>query len=506
MADFLLGDVFRFWQGGGEFKELYGNRLGFYLQDNWRVTPNFTLNTGVRWDPMFPFTDKLGRVQCFLPGTQSTRFPNAPNGYLNAGDPGCPEGGFNTYWPAFSPRIGFAYRPGSGKTVIRGGWGLFWNPQFTVLYNGFVNSAPFSPQITRFGVRFEDPYGGTTNPFPGSFAPFDPPADSQFVLPLGQMGAFGSDFRPSFNHSYNLTVEREFIANTVVRLSYVGTLGRFLSYSQDVNYARYATGATVGNIQSRRPYQNYGPVLVADSGSNSSYHALQVSVERRMARNFSIEANYTWSASIDEISEDSTPGQSASLSNPYDRIGNRGRSDFDNPHRFVASYVWSLPQLAGQNAFVRGVFGGWESSGIVTLRNGFPFTATAGTDRSLSGIGGDRADVMGDPNISGDRSKADMIARYFNPAAFQLPTLGTFGTTPRGFMRGPGAQTFDLSMMKGFTLTEKTRLQFRAEFFNAFNRANFSNPFSQVNTPARFGRIESAADPRIIQLALKFNF
>lgn len=506
MADFLLGDVFRFWQGGGEFKELYGHRLGFYLQDNWRVTPSLTLNAGMRWDPMFPFSDKLGRVQCFVPGAQSMRFPNAPSGYLNAGDPACPEGGFNTYWPAFSPRLGFAWRPGSGKTVIRGGWGWFWNPQFTVLYNGFVNSAPFSPQITRFGVPFEDPYGGTTNPFPGSFAPFDPPADSQFVLPLGQMGAFTPRFRPSYNQSYNFTLERELVGNTVARLSYVGTLGRFLSYNQDVNYGRYAPGATVGNIQQRRPYLDYGPVLIADSGSNSSYHALQVSVERRMARNFSIEANYTWSASIDEFSEDSTPGQSASIPNPFDRRGNRGRSDFDNPHRFVASYVWSLPQLNGQNALVRGILGGWESSGIVTLRNGFPYTTTAGTDRSLSGIGGDRTDVVGDPNISGDRSKADMIARYFNTAAFQLPVIGTFGTTPRGFLRGPGSANFDLSMMKSFAIREKMRFQFRAEFFNAFNRANFSNPYSQVNNASRFGRIESAADPRIIQMALKFNF
>lgn len=506
MADFILGDVWRFWQGGGEFKELYGNRLGFFAQDNWRVRPQLTLNLGLRWDPMFPYTDTLGRVQCFRPGIQSTRFPNAPLGYLNAGDSGCPAGGFDTYWGSLAPRFGFAYRPGNARTVIRGGMGYFWNPQFTILYNGFVNAAPFSPQITRFGVRFEDPYADTVNPFPASFAPFDPPKNATFVLPLGQIGSFGANFRPSYMQGYNLTVERELAANTVVRVSYVGNLGRFLSYNQDLNFARFAPGATTGNIAQRRPYRDFGPTLVADSGSTSSYHALQISFERRMARSFSIEANYTWAATIDEFSEDSTPGQSSSIPNPLDRRGNRARADFDNPHRFVASYVWSLPALRDASRLVRGVLGGWESSGIITIRNGFPFNVSTGSDRALSGIGLDRPDVVGDPNLPSNRSRAERIAAYFNTAAFVPNAIGTFGTTPRNFLRGPGAVNTDLALMKMFNLRENLRLQYRAEFFNALNKPNFSNPFASLNNAARFGRIEGAGDPRIIQMALKVLF
>lgn len=506
MADLMLGDVWRFWQGGGEFKELYGNRLGVFVQDNWRVRPELTVNLGLRWDPTFPFTDSVGRVQCFRPGLQSTRFPNAPLGYLNAGDPGCPEGGFDTYLGTFAPRLGFAFRPGSGRTVVRGGAGIFWNPQFTVLYNGFVNAAPFSPQITNFGVRFEDPYGSGVNPFPASFAPFDPSPNSTFVLPLGQLGSFDARFRPSYMQGYNLTVEHEVAANSVIRVSYVGNMGRFLSYNTDVNFARYAPGATTGNIQARRPFSNYGPTLVAGSGSTSSYHALQLGFERRMNRNFSIEANYTWSASIDEFSEDTTPGQSSSIPNPLDRRGNRGRSDFDNPHRFVASYVWALPALTNSQPLLRGILGGWESTGIVTIRNGFPFTVTTGADRSFSGIGLDRPDVIGDANLASDRSRAERIARYFNTSAFQLNALGTFGSAPRSFLRGPGAVNFDLALMKSFPIKERFRLQYRAEFFNAFNKPNFGSPFAQLSNAARFGRIESAADPRILQMALKFQF
>jgi hypothetical protein len=506
MADFITGNVFRFWQGGGEYKDLRGNRFGMFVQDTWKATPTLTLVAGLRWDPVYPYSDKLGRVQCFAPGQQSTRFPNAPLGYLNAGDAGCPAGGFPEYKGAVAPRFSFAWNPGNGKTVFRGGAGMFWNPQFTVLYNGFVNAAPFSPQITTFGVPFHDPFGSVPNPFPAAFAPFDAPRDSTFVTPMGQLGTFDQGFRPSFMQSFNFTVERSLNTNTVARVSYVGNMGRHLSYNRDVNFARYEPGATTSNIQDRRPYGDYGAILSAEAGSNSSYHAMQLSLERRVSSGFSVEANYTWSASIDDLSEDTTPGQSGSIPNPLDRRSNRGRSDFDNPHRFVASYVWALPTLKNQHVFLRSVLGGWESSGIITIRNGFPFTVNSGSDRSLSGIGADRADIVGNPNLPGDRPKSEWLARYFDPAAFTVAAPGTFGNAPRSLMRGPGASTFDLSLVRNFPIHDKMRLQFRSEFFNAFNRANFNSPFALANTPARLGRIESAGDPRIIQFALKLQF
>jgi hypothetical protein len=506
MADFMLGEVYQFWQGGGEYKELKGHRIGLFIQDDWRTTSNLTLNLGVRWEPFLPYKDTIGRTQCFVPGQQSTRFPNAPNGYLNAGDPGCPEGGFENYMKAFAPRFGFAYRPGGGRTVLRGGAGLFWNPQFTILYNGFVNSAPFSPQITLNGVSFSDPYARIPNPFPASFAPFDPPADASFVLPLGQFGAFSSGFKPSYQESFNFTVEHEVMNGLLGRASYVGNLGRRLSYNYNPNYARYAPGATTGNIQQRRPYRDFAAILIADSGSSSTYHALQLSVERRMSRGFSIEANYTWSKSIDEFSEDTTPGQSSSIPIPFDRRAGRAVSDFDTTHRFVSSWVWMLPRLEGAPAIARGILGGWETAGIATLRSGYPFSIRSGGDRSLSGVGQDFADVVGDPNISGDRSKSERIARYFNTAAFTQAALGTFGNAPRNFLRGPGSVNFDLSAVKNIPIKERIRMQFRAEFFNAFNKTNLGTPFSTANNATRFGRIESAAGPRIIQLALRLAF
>ena len=233
MADYMLGDAFRFQQGGGEYKDLTGYRLGFFLQDRWRTTSNLTLNFGIRWDPIFPFTDGIGRVQCIRPGQQSTKFPNAPEAYLSAGDPGCPEGGFDKHYKTVAPRFGFAWRPGGSQTVIRGGLGLFFNPLQTVLYNGFVNGPPFSPQVTVNGPRFEDPYADRPNPFPGSFAPFTPPQDAEFFPPLGRVGTFDPNFRNAYQEIWNLTVEREVLQNLLARLSYIGNLGRRVPYSVD---------------------------------------------------------------------------------------------------------------------------------------------------------------------------------------------------------------------------------------------------------------------------------
>ncbi|MFN7939285.1 MAG: TonB-dependent receptor [Bryobacteraceae bacterium] len=504
MADYMLGDVYSFDQGGGEYKSLYGTRWGFFGQDNWRVKPNLTLTLGLRWDPMIPFHDDIGRTQCFAPGQASTRFPKAPLGYLNDGDPGCPKGGFNRFLGQIAPRFGFAWRVGT-KNVIRGGYGLFWNPQFTVLYNGFVNAAPFSPQVTRFGVRFEEPYAGAGNPFPASFAPFVPKPDSDFITPLGSFGAFAPTFQPSYQQTYNLTLEREVMRNMVARASYIGNLGRHLTYTDDLNYARYAAGATTGNIQQRRPYGNFGSILMTYGDSTSSYHGLQLSVERRVSNSFSFEVNYTLSKSIDEVSSDATP-QNPTQTIPLDLRANRGVSDFDQPQRLIVSHVWALPKLSGQSKALRSVAGGWEFSGITTIRSGFPFSVSSGSDRAFSGLGANRADVVGNPFLPTNRSRADLINQYFNPAAFATNALGTFGTAPRNLLRGPGGPNFDLALMKVFSPVERVRVQFRAELFNSFNTPILGTPFATQNTPARFGRIESAGDPRIVQLGLKLAF
>jgi hypothetical protein len=224
-----------------------------------------------------------------------------------------------------------------------------------------------------------------------------------------------------------------------------------------------------------------------------------------VANSFSFEVNYTVSKSIDEVSTDTTP-QNVSQTVPLNRRLNRGVSDFDLAQRLVASHVWSLPELRNRHALARAVLGGWQFSGITTLRTGYPFSVSSGTDRAFSGLGSSFADLIGDPFLDSGRSRAERIERYFNTAAFAPAAIGTFGTAPRNLMRGPGAVSFDLGFMKIFAITDRLKLQFRTELFNAFNTPRFNSPFASVNTPARFGRIEGAADPRIIQFALKLAF
>jgi hypothetical protein len=227
-----------------------------------------------------------------------------------------------------------------------------------------------------------------------------------------------------------------------------------------------------------------------------------------VAQSFSFEVNYTWSKTIDEASSgftDPTPGQGSSII-PTGLAANRGVADFDVPHRFVTSYVWSMPRLANHSALIRNVAGGWETTGLLTLQSGQPFSIVSGTDRSFSGLGIDFADLAGNPYLDTSRPRKDLVSQYFNTAAFAPNALGTFGTAPRNLLRGPGLANLDIGLMKNFRLKDRASLQFRAEFFNALNRPNFGNPSANLNTTSSFGKISSAGSPRIGQLALKLSF
>jgi len=263
-------------------------------------------------------------------------------------------------------------------------------------------------------------------------------------------------------------------------------------------------GATVANTQQRRPYADFGEILNAPSDGTSSYNSLQLAIERRVARSVSFEANYTWSKSIDIGSTDAEPGQGTPII-PTSLSANRGLSDFDHMHRFVASWVGALPRLQQKSAWIRSTIGGWESTGILTLQSGSPFTILSGVDNSRSGDGIDHAALVDNPYLSTSRPNGQLVKEYFNTDAFALNALGTFGTAPRNFLRGPGLANMDFGLMKNFVVKERLTTQFRAEFFNVFNRPNFGNPV--VNRSAsNFGAITSAGSPRILQFALKLSF
>jgi hypothetical protein len=293
-------------------------------------------------------------------------------------------------------------------------------------------------------------------------------------------------------------LQREFFTSWIGTLAYVGSKGNHLFMSAEMNPGVYGIP---GNLNQRRVYApNFAQVTDQSSRGNSNYHAMQVSVNKRMTHGLTVLANYTWSKLIDDAS-----GDGEQPNNPFNFRENRGRSNFDLPHRFVVSYIWQLPSLKSSPAPVRYMFGDWETNGIMTLQSGRGLTITSGRDNSQSGTNLDRGDAVGNWYLSPDRERDAVLAMYFNPAAFAQNPAGTFGTAGRNIVQGPGDATIDFGVAKVIPITEGLRMQFRGEFFNLLNRVNLGNPNTNVAS-AQFGRITSAGSPRVVQLALKLMF
>jgi hypothetical protein len=254
---------------------------------------------------------------------------------------------------------------------------------------------------------------------------------------------------------------------------------------------------------------------------NSIYNSLQLSVEKRMSRGFQVLANYTWAKSLDDLPPRAgVTGFDTSSALPWDDVNRHrfdyGPSEFDHKHRFVASWIWQLPSLKDRSSFVRAVVGDWQLSGLVQAQTGRPMTITQGSDISGTGIGQDRGTFTGiDPYTSGPCVGVASCKLWLNPAAFKPgndPTIkNTFGNVGKGSLRFPGFYAWDMGVSKIFSITERYKLQLRGEFFNIFNQVNFLsdegtvNNFSTVSN-GNFGRLRTAMDPRIGQLALKFIF
>jgi len=503
-ADFLIGDVNRFIQGGGEFAQRSGNLGSLFIQDNYKVSSRLVLNLGLRWDPFVPYTDSENRTECFRPGLQSTRFPNSPTGYLFGGDAGCPAGGFKSSWAEIGPRFGFAYNAGSsGKTTIRGGWGWFFQPPFVEAFNNMADSAPFSPQYSLRRVPFMNPYQGLTNPFPAQFAPQLPPSNVAFDLPLSLAVSYQPNWTPSQVQNWNLTVEHQLRNDILLRVAYVGSAGRHLAYNTNVNAPLPSPDATSDNEDARRPYQQFSQITQDVSGGNSIYNGLQVSVEKRYSHGVTVGANYTWSKSIDEVSYQ-TDLCGINIINPYNLNAYRGVSDYNVPHRFVLNYLWQIP--SPKQGVAKAILGGWETSGIWSWQSGFPLNITSGGDYSFSlpENSNDQAQLISAPQYtSGSRNAR--IAQWFTTNSFTAPANNTFGNAGRNILIGPGTFNIDFSVHKEFTFAERFRLQYRAEFFNVLNHPLLNNPDTTI-TDSTFGQISSARDPRITQMALKLIF
>src|SRR3954469_10536582 len=552
LTDYSGNPAFR--QGAGEFKNNRNTFAGLYVQDNMKVSRRLTLNLGLRWEPGLPWRELKNRWSQFripdlIAGVHSTVFPNAPAGLFFPGDAGFPDNGLRSSLNNFAPRLGFAWDVfGDSKTSLRGGTGIFYDTRQSGMNNNrFVDSTPFSPQlflqtsIVNPGT-FSDPLctkaatqtlQNCTNqtgnyPFPATLPPPKNAAFRQSDLYLSWDPNHKWQVPTIYN--WNLVLERDLPSNFLVRAGYIGSrtnhLGETINQDPCPPSATVSCSGTRRRLNALKPAADvlFGDLQVVPYDINSSYHSLQLTTERR-GKTLTVTGSYTWSKSIDEL----LPAQGLSgvygtySARPWDdsprHSFDNGPAEFDHTHRFVSSFVYQLPMLGASNGFVRNTLGGWQFSGLVSAQTGRPITLLSGansnTGGSRIGVGQDRPNVVGNPYGPGacPANSTTACRDWINPAAFTTNPAGTFGNVGKGSLRYPGYYNWDTGLGKTFKFTERVGLQFRAEFFNVFNRVNFDESdvagtgnFLKFNSAGNFGALRKAYDPRIGQLGLKLSF
>jgi outer membrane receptor protein involved in Fe transport len=500
MADYLMGRVVSFTQNS--FSVTSGNYYipAFYLQDNWKVTRRLTLNLGLRWEIYTPWREDEGKMAMYVPGARSQTFPTAPPGMIYQTDP---EYGYGTDGVNLGPRIGFAWDPfGDGKTSIRGGYAVSYDG----IHSEYLLSGnqPFSLSVAiRNSGPLSNPYANTRNPFPYTVDR----ANAKFDLPASIGGHLFSPYRTAYIQNLSFTLQRQFARDWTAQLGFIGNYGRKLPLQNEFNPARFGPGATTQNTDARRLLApTYRGFFVSSWDSNSSYNGLQTMVTKRLSSGFTLVAHYTWSKALDDACQQETLDQ-CRQQDPFNRLGSRGLGEFDRRQVAVFSYLYELPFFKAGHPILRQAFGNWQIAGINSFQTGNPVTITTGSDVSLTGVGYDRPDVVGNPILSQDRSKDEKFARWFHTSAFARNQAGRYGNAGRSIIPGPGSWSWDFSAQKTFSLPgEGHRLEFRADFFNALNHANLSNPQTVFNTPQSFGRITGTGGARVLQFALRYEF
>jgi hypothetical protein len=552
-ADFLLGTA-------SSYGELAVQDHGFwnavsyaaYVQDNWRVNHRLTLNLGLRWDGVPHTYEANNRMGNFYPnlynpadapifanasgtniapnspglGTSSNPILKGYQFYLNGigipgVTPGVPKGLVNNHWAAFGPRIGFAYDlTGSGKTVLRGGFGTMYERiQGNDMYNAGAN-VPFSTNVSFPNVELENPSTSLAN-------------DTPLVAPITVASITGLDRiqnKLPVSYQYSFGVQHALGERSMFSVGYVGNQNRHQNDYRENNLPDPSQfGALFLNnnadFNTRVPYLGFNSIKMSEDVQNSHYNGLQMEIHSRVRRDLTLQAAYTLSKAYDPATSANGVGDLNNVSNPYSHAYDLGPSGLDRLHIAFVNFVYEIPFLKdSSNKLLRSTIGGWEVSGIVTLQSGEPLNISEGgisncaqgannpssCTGSLIGTGNISNIIPNSnnrPDVGGSVGYPKTVKSWFNGSAFAPTVAGAWGNEPFNALRGPGRQNWNLSVFKSFLFSESrgSKLEFRAEFFNAFNHTEFNN-VSTTFSSGNFGAVTSAHDPREIQLGLKLYF
>ena len=560
-ADFLIGVPSQYNQS--QLNPFYARNkyVGLFAQDSWHARAGLTLNYGLRWDRIAPWTEKYNQISTFEAGAQSEVFPGAPAGILYPGDPGVPRTLAPTDNLGFAPRVGVAWSPqpknsvlekvlgGPGATSIRASFGNFYTAIDALSISVLAANAPYgttytSPAPPLFATPFVTAADGTNygQPFPYTFAPFnssrskpDGNIDWSTYEPISGIPGYDVHNRVPYTEESMLSIERQAGPDTVLSASYIRTsshrqrvlveanpgnpaLCLSLSQPSEVQPGTLTCGAhgedtvyyPIGGGQvngTRGPLgPNFGSDALQSNTGRANYNALELSARHTSGR-LEFSAAYTYSKSLDDSSN---IGEEI---NPFNPELSYALSAFDVKQNFVLSYEYQLPieRLIHKNRFSQG----WSLSGITRFASGFPVTLTNNGDNSLIGTNpnGVNNSSIDEPDFNGgplnlNRNPRTNGNNYFNAAAFTENALGTPGTSKRRFFHGPGADNYDMAVAKSLPLTESTSLLFRVEAFNVFNHAQFNGPSAIDGNigSSTFGNAISASPPRILQGAVKWSF
>jgi len=547
-ADYLLGDAKGYQELAVQDHGFWNNvSWAAYVQDNWRVNHRLTLNLGLRWDGVPHTYEANNRMGNFYPslynpadaallnpdGTINPLSPGlgtSPNPilagvplYLNGigipGQNGVPKGLVDNHWANFGPRLGFAYDlTGSGKTVVRGGFGIMYERiQGNDMYDAGPN-IPFSLQVSTPGpVEMDNPRLSLGTGIAGTLP----------INPASITGLNGKAYKQPASYQWSLGVQRSLSSKTVVSVAYVGNTNRFQSDRTEYNLPDQAAlipiidgkaGANY-NTAAGLPFPGFHSVRLSTNEANSHYNGLQFDVTSQVGHDLFLRAFYTYSKSIDPGTGSNGGQDLQNVSNPY--LGWKydvGPGGYDRPHNAVANFIYDIPLFRhSSNRLVKSAIGGWEFAGILTFESGIPINIGISGAQGGNGLPNatNRPDLVGKISYPQTVLPGQQKIQYIDPASFALPAIGAFGDLGHNATRGPGRDNWNLSLFKSFVFNEErgSRFELRVETFNIWNHTQFNQVSNNIGFDKttglvnnNFGQFTSAFDPRILQLGAKLYF